>query len=92
MFFGPSVEQGGTTIAVVGGHAHPDYDPNTFEHDIAVLLLASDAPVAPIAVRIEALPDLAGRDVTLVGFGVTDTAAPMTGVRSAGIARVTSRR
>lgn len=90
VFFGASVEQGGTTIAVVGGRAHPDYDPATFAHDIAVLLLASDAPVNPAAVRIEALPDLAGSDVTLVGFGVTDTSAPMTGMRSAGIARVTA--
>jgi hypothetical protein len=88
VFFGASVEQGGTTIAVIGGHAHPEYDPNTFAHDIAVLLLASDAPVAPMAVRIEALPDLAGADVTIAGFGVTDVASPMTGVRSAGIARV----
>jgi len=90
VFFGPSVEQGGTTIAVVGGRAHPDYDPNTFAHDIAVLLLASDAPVAPMALRIEALRDLTGEEVVIAGFGVTDTAAPMTGVRSAGIARVTS--
>lgn len=90
VFFGPSVEQGGTTIAVVGGHVHPDYDEATFAHDIAVLILASDAPVAPAAVRIEALPDLTGSDVTLVGFGVTDTAAPMTGVRTAGTARVTA--
>lgn len=78
----------GTTIPVVGGHAHPDYDPTTFAHDIAVLLLASDAPVAPMPMRIEALPDLT--EVTIVGYGVTDTATPMTGVRSSGIARVTA--
>ena len=77
----------GTTIPVVGGHAHPDYDPNTFAHDIAVLLLASDAPVAPMAMRIESLPDLT--EVTIAGYGITDTAAPMTGVRFAGTAHVT---
>ncbi len=92
VFFGASVAGGGTLVSVVGGRAHPDFDPQTYANDIAALILAEDPPpgVAPIAMRTTPLPDLAGTEVTLVGFGVTALDAQDTGVRIAGAATITS--
>ena len=90
VFFGASLSEGGIVIPVVGGRAHPQFDPTTHANDIAALILESDAPVAPIPMRATPLPDLTGTDVRLVGFGLTSITTSDTGVRRAGTARVTA--
>jgi V8-like Glu-specific endopeptidase len=51
--------------------AHPSYDPTVFgAYDIAVVVLATDAPVRPIPVA-SSIPNLVGVTVTHVGFGTT---------------------
>lgn len=90
VFFGASWADGGVIIPVIGGRAHPQFDPSTHANDIAALILESDAPAPPIAMRAEPLPDLTGTDVRLVGSGVTSPTANETGVRRGGVARVTA--
>lgn len=86
---GLEVEVGGVSIAVSGGAAHPLFDQTTHDNDIALLILEAPAPltVAPIAIA-QSVPDLAGRDVTLVGFGATSGTADDVGTRRSGTARV----
>ena len=86
---GLEVDVGGVRIAVSGGAAHPMFDEATHANDIALLILEAPAPltVAPIAIA-QSVPDLVGRDVTLVGFGVTSATGTDTGTRRAGVARV----
>lgn len=80
---------GGVHIAVSGGAAHPMFDEATHANDIALLILEAPAPltVPPIAIA-QSVPDLVGRDVTLVGFGVTSGTGTDVGTRRAGAARV----
>lgn len=40
----PLCEECAARIAVVGVHCHPDYDPDTLDSDLAVLVLAEDVP------------------------------------------------
>lgn len=91
VFFGASFAAGGTSIPVVGGRVHPDYDASTHANDIAVLVLESEAPssVTPIPMRRTALPDITGTTVRMIGFGITDIAATETGERRSGTGRVT---
>jgi hypothetical protein len=79
----------GAPIAVVGGAAHPDFDPVTHANDIALLILAEPATVAPVAIATP-VPDLTGQDVRLVGYGVTSSTGSDVGARRAGTARITS--
>ncbi len=70
VFFGTYVGQGGTLIPVVEGKYNPSWNINNAnaDEDVAVLRLASAAPVAPVPMA-KAPP--AGSMVTLVGFGIT---------------------
>lgn len=88
VFFGMDVAAPGARIAVIGGRAHPDFDPATHANDVAALILAADAPVAPIALA-PALPDLTNTDVRLVGYGITAGTGTDVGAQRAGTARVT---
>lgn len=90
-FFGAVYPDRGTRVPVAFGRAHPMFDPATHANDVAVLVLAADAPrnAMPIAMRSAPPPDLAGTDVRVVGYGVTDSAASDVGTRRQGIARVT---
>lgn len=87
VFFGPDITGPGTRIAVSGGRAHPDYDPVTHANDVAALILARDAPVAPIPLA-SAVPDLTNMPVLLVGYGITAGSATDVGLARAGTARV----
>ncbi len=88
VFFGTDVLGTGTRIAVIGGRAHPDWNPQTHANDVAALILASDAPVPPIALAAT-LPDLTNTDVRLVGYGITTGTGTDVGEQRAGTARVT---
>lgn len=58
----------GVRLDVVKSIPHPNYDRATGSNDIAVLILASDAPFAPAAIAKTAEFDAAD-EVTAVGFG-----------------------
>ncbi len=88
VFFGSDIDGPGMRIPVSGGRAHPDWDPETHANDVAALILATDAPVAPIALSA-ALPDLTAMDVRLVGYGVAAGASTDVGEQREGTARVT---
>jgi len=69
---GSSVSKPTKTIAVVSGRAHPNYNADAITDDIAVLELAEDAPVTPIAASTTALTSKdVGRTMWFVGYGVT---------------------
>ncbi len=53
--------------------AHPQYDARRIANDIAVVLLASDAPVAPIAINAQPLDaSWVGRTLQHVGYGASN--------------------
>ncbi len=75
----------GDVVRVVDARIDPAWQSG--EHDLAVLVLAADAPVAPASPGLAALPaDLVGRTAIVVGYGADDTGA--TGVRRSGTAQV----
>jgi V8-like Glu-specific endopeptidase len=72
-------------VRVIEGRLHPAWSAG--ENDIGVLLLAEDAPVAPVPLEWSALPaDVVGRSTRVVGFGIDDQGR--TGSRRSGTARV----
>ena len=76
-------------VRVVDGRLHPAWAAG--EHDIGVLILAEDAPVAPLPLPADGAPlpaDAVGQTVQVVGFGLDDQAA--SGSRRSGTARVTA--
>jgi V8-like Glu-specific endopeptidase len=74
-------------VRTVEGRLHPAW--RAGENDVGVLILAEDAPVAPVPLHALALPpDLVGRTARVVGFGVDDQG--LRGTRRAGTTRVTS--
>jgi len=68
--FGNSVDAPTRVIDVNGGQAHPQYDPDRIVNDIALVRLASDAPVSPLPMATN-LAGTEGANLTFVGFGVT---------------------
>ena len=74
-------------VRVIDGRQHPAW--RAGENDIGVLLLAEDAPVAPVPWMGLALSaDLVGRTTRVVGFGLDDQGKM--GSRRSGTARVTA--
>jgi uncharacterized protein (TIGR03382 family) len=74
-FFGTTVGDGSQTVDVTAATAHPDYyvrQDGAPMYDVAVLTLAADAPVPPVHWQRTPLPDISGKTVTLVGYGVTN--------------------
>ncbi|MFP2930292.1 S1 family peptidase [Pyxidicoccus sp. 3LG] len=74
-------------VRVAEGRLHPAWRAGS--DDIGVLILAGDAPVAPVPLeRVSLPPGVVGRSARVVGFGLDDAGG--TGVRRTGTARVTS--
>jgi V8-like Glu-specific endopeptidase len=74
-------------VRVVEGRPHPAW--RAGENDIGVLILAQDAPVAPVPLAGPALSaDVVGWTTRVVGFGRDDQGR--TGSRRSGTARVTA--
>jgi V8-like Glu-specific endopeptidase len=87
--FAPEVTQAlpAERVRVVEGRLHPAWSPG--QNDIGALILAEDAPVAPVPLGPSALPsDILGRTTRVVGFGIDDQGT--TGSRRSGMARVTA--
>jgi MYXO-CTERM domain-containing protein len=90
VFFGTSVYEGGTFVALDDGLAHPGFDATLQDpdDDIAVLRLEAAAPVAPVPMA--ALPP-PGTELTLVGFGITQSGAEDGGTKRVATATVLER-
>src|SRR5258708_16216041 len=71
-FFGASLDGGGAFIAISDGRTHPSFDPDTLAHDVALLTLREEAPVAPLALAAGPLDaSLVRTSLRVVGFGTT---------------------
>lgn len=74
-------------VRVVDGRLHPAWVAG--KNDIGVLILAEDAPVAPMPFDGSALPaDVVGQTVRVVGYGLDDQG--QTGSRRSGTAQVSA--
>jgi secreted trypsin-like serine protease len=83
VFFGtnPSSAEG-TVIAVAHAEAHPDFDPDTLDNDIALVTLARESRVRPMPVRMKPLDDaFVGEPIRLVGFGIPSADAASASLR-----------
>ena len=92
IYFGsdPSKKKG-TTIAVTTTRIHPDFDEDSLENDVAVVGLASTAPVAPLTVvTTEFDESFVGREIRLVGFGATGPDATTNLRKRSGTTAITS--
>ncbi|HOX44304.1 MAG TPA: trypsin-like serine protease [Myxococcota bacterium] len=67
---GPDIWSPQATIRASALQAHPNYNPNTIANDIGLVTLASDAPVAPMAVLDQMDSSWVGTDLFFVGYGV----------------------
>jgi hypothetical protein len=86
VFFGTDVAGEGTSIAVTEAHLHPDFrSKGSGDDDVAVVRLAFEAPVEPMA--LGGAPDK-GDAVRVVGFGRVDPDVAETGLKRAGGAEV----
>lgn len=70
--FGPSAGQIQASVQVIGTAQHPKWDSQQLLNDIAVLTLAEDAPVQRASMNSFMDAGWVGKQVTLVGYGVTD--------------------
>ncbi|MGE0790701.1 MAG: trypsin-like serine protease [Sandaracinaceae bacterium] len=71
VFFGPVLELPEDRVDVARVRAHPEYDPNTLLHDIAIVELAYDVDVTPAEIVPGAVrEDRIGSEVRIVGYGL----------------------
>lgn len=87
--FAPEVEQAlpSERVRVIEGRVHPAWLPGV--NDIGVLILAGDAPTAPVALEGAGLPPVAvGQLTRVVGFGLDEQ--ERLGSRRSGSAQVTA--
>jgi hypothetical protein len=92
-FFGAAPQgDAGASIAVIATRVHPAFDPTTLANDVAMALLAQDAPAGATAWPLPAAPlgsSSVGLSLRLVGFGLTaagDTSSPQKRVGTATLA------
>jgi hypothetical protein len=72
VFFGATIEGPGARVPVIDAQLHPTFDPISFDHDIALLLLAETSSVTPVPLRASPIDDSAvGLLTRVVGFGVS---------------------
>ncbi len=78
-FFGAALLDG-ELVRVIDREVHPDFDPVTLEHDLAIAVLEEAPAAAPVALPSGPLDPLPGRRLRLVGFGATsaDQTGPAT--------------
>jgi len=71
-----SLATGGEHLAIRAIVTHPGFDPATFDHDVAVLLLQTPSAATP-ATRPSAPPPGLGTTGTVYGWGATDAGASL---------------
>ena len=66
-------EGGRRTYEVIDSHASPDYDPNAYTHDVAIVRFYGASSKTPVIPIVTAAPDglTVGKTVTSVGYGRT---------------------
>lgn len=84
-FFGDSIADGGTFIAVTDARPHPQFDPGG--NDIAVVTLGEAAPAAALAFAPPLDGSLVGTSFRVVGFGTIGDLGGA-GIKRAGTANV----
>lgn len=75
------------SVEITGARVHPAFDPSTFAHDAALLVLAEAAPIDPVP--LGGVAPAVGDAVQLVGWGETFIGADDQGTKRSGGATVT---
>lgn len=89
VLFGRSSNASDAKIRIVAARLrHPEYNPKTQAYDVALLRLADDAPVAPIAMST-ALPVI-GATIRVVGYGLTEDPTVVPGTKRSGTMTITA--
>lgn len=85
VFFGADITGPGTSIAIDRSRVDPTFDLATGANDLGLLLLAEDAPAAPLTLLDHDASALAlGSDLRVVGLGVASLDGAGDGVRRTG--------
>lgn len=88
VFFGSAVASGGTFAHVSDARPHPEFDPTTFAHDVAVFTFREESQVAALALDARTIDaSLVGTTFAAVGYGATGSASDV-GVKRAGVAQI----
>jgi len=91
VFFGDSLGGAGLFVAVSDTRVHPDFDPATLAHDLALFTLREPGPVPDVSLDPRTLDaSLVGQTFRIVGFGVSAPDAGDTGDKRSGTAKVTA--
>jgi len=69
---GPDFRKPEWTVKATGGVQHPAWDSQKLENDIALIFLAEDAPVEPMATANAFPSSLVGQKLLFVGYGITN--------------------
>ena len=87
VFFGARLGDGGgggRFALVTSARRHPAYDPDTHQHDLALLRLAAPVDVEPLALPSGSLDLATGQQVRVVGFGATAAGGLASGEKRSG--------
>ncbi len=91
VFFGDALGGAGTYIAVSDTLVHPQLDPGSLAHDLALLTLREAGPVPPLPLDPRTLDaSLVGTTVRTVGFGVTIPTTGDSGTKRSGTSSVSA--
>jgi trypsin len=89
VFFGTMIGGDGTITQVADARSHPDFDPDIFAHDVAILTFRDELPVVPLTLDTRAITAaLVGTTFRVVGFGTTGGATGDGGTKRDGTARI----
>ncbi len=86
VFFGTRIGGDGIEIDVVDGLAHPEWTERAVPNDVAVLTLAEEASVTPVAVPgyILEAADISSERGRTIGFGITGKSQSGNGIKRDG--------
>ena len=86
--FGSSTTSPAASIPIVLAIPHPQFDPASLANDVAILVLGSAGPAAPVA--LGTAPPTVGSEVRVVGFGYADSDGGGLGQKRQGTSLVSS--
>lgn len=75
-------------IPIAAVFPHPDFEPSTLRHDVALLLLLEPAGTPPMPLPPGPAPVLEGREIEIVGFGTSDEGGGSIGRKRHGTSRI----